>query len=359
MERIAVLYTPAGDGHRAAAQAIAAELRRWPGAVVEVRDVLEFAPRWFAYDRAWQLIQRGGGHAWDWLYDATQAGLDLDGVRLPLHRALFGALDRYLVGFAPTHVVCTHYLPALAVARVRERLAARVIVTITDHASHPAWIVPGVDAYCVADATVARAVRRRTAAEIQVTGIPIARCASPVRAVAARLSRARVLAVLGGLPRRDAVACVEALAPLARAGHVLQVLCGGDAELLARAGELLPGAEVAARVEGLYPAIDRADVVVTKTGGLTISECLARGRAMVLPFAARGQERGNLGYALDAGAAVRPAEIADVGATIGALVAEPGRLRRMAAHARIASHPDAAGDVAACLLGEQEVARVA
>jgi len=98
---------------------------------------------------------------------------------------------------------------------------------------------------------------------------------------------------------------------------------------------------------------------VTKTGGLTISECLARGRAMVLPFAARGQERGNLRHALAAGAAVRPAEVADVGATIEALIAEPGRLRRMAAQARIASHPDAASDVVACLLGEQEVACVA
>jgi len=47
-----------------------------------------------------------------------QASLDLDWARLPLHRALFGALDRYLLGFAPTHIVCTHYLPALAVARV-------------------------------------------------------------------------------------------------------------------------------------------------------------------------------------------------------------------------------------------------
>jgi UDP-N-acetylglucosamine:LPS N-acetylglucosamine transferase len=80
---------------------------------------------------------------------------------------------------------------------------------------------------------------------------------------------------------------------------------------------------------------------------------------MVLPFAARGQERGNLRYALDAGAAVRPAEIADLGEAIEALIAEPGRLRRMAAQARIASRPDAAADVVSCVLGAEEVARVA
>jgi hypothetical protein len=55
MQRIAILYTPAGAGHRVAAHAIAAELASWPGTAVEVRDVLDFAPRWFVYDRAWGL----------------------------------------------------------------------------------------------------------------------------------------------------------------------------------------------------------------------------------------------------------------------------------------------------------------
>src|SRR4051812_8693534 len=233
MERIAILYTPAGGGHRAAAQAIAAELGRLPGTHVDVRNVLEFAPRWFAYDHAWRFLQRHGAHAWDWLFDASQQKLDLDAVRLPLHGALFAALDRYLIDFAPTHVVCTHYLPALAVTRVREQLAARVIMTITDHQAHRAWIVPGVDAYCVADASVARAVKRRTRAEVHVTGIPIAACRAPVRGVAAELSTARGLALLGGLPPREARAKIDALAPLAR--HELHLLCGDDAEILAYA----------------------------------------------------------------------------------------------------------------------------
>ncbi|MEO8551246.1 MAG: hypothetical protein ABI678_14790 [Kofleriaceae bacterium] len=357
MQRIAILYTPAGGGHRAAAQAIATELGRLPGTHVDVRNVLDFAPRWFAYDRAWRFLQRHGAHAWDWLFDASQQKWNLDGLRLPLHGALFASLDRYLLDFAPTHVVCTHYLPALAVTRVREKLAARVIMTITDHQAHRAWIVPGVDAYCVADASVARAVQRRTRAEVHVTGIPIAACRAPVRAVASELSNARMLALLGGLPARDALATIEALAPLAR--HDLHVLCGDDAEVLAHARRTLPRADVAARADGLYAAIDRADLVITKAGGLTISECLARGRALVLPFAAPGQERGNLFYALDAGAAIRPAELADLADAVEQLIAEPGLVRKMSARARFAARPDAAAAVVTCVFGRAEVQRVA
>jgi len=357
MQRIAILYTPAGGGHRAAANAIAEQLRRVPATYVEVKNVLDFAPRWFAYDRAWRIVQRHGTHAWDWMFDATDRDLSFDALRLPLHRALFAALDRYLVDFAPTHVVCTHYLPALAVSRAREQLAARVIMTVTDHTAHRAWIVPGVDAYCVADAEVARSIQRRTRAEVVVTGIPIAACAAPVRAVKVELAAAHVLALLGGLPARDAHAAIDALAPLAR--HDLHVLCGDDAELLAHARRVLPRAEVAARTDGLYTAIDRADVVITKAGGLTVSECLARGRALVLPFAAAGQERGNMFYALAAGAAVRPNELADLAETVEQLIAEPGALRKMSTRARFAARPEAATEVVTCLLGAQEVKRVA
>jgi processive 1,2-diacylglycerol beta-glucosyltransferase len=351
MIRAVLLYTPAGGGHRAAASAIAAELRTIPGTQVEVHDVLEFAPHWFAYDRAWSLIQRRGARTWDWLFDVTDRGaLDLDPIRLPLHEALFARLDRFLLAKRPTHVVCTHYLPAVAAARVKTQLGARVIVTITDHLAHRAWIVPDVDAYCVADPTIARAVQRRTSAEVEVTGIPIARAAgAPVRAVASSIERGRVLALLGGLPRPDALAAIDALAPLAPR-HALHVLTGDSADVAGYARRRLPHAEIAARVEDLLAAIDAADVVVTKAGGLTVSECLARGRAMVMPFSAPGQERGNLCYALEAGAAVRPGELADLGETLDQLLGEPHRLRRMSARARLASRPDSATAVSRCLL---------
>ena len=341
MTRTAILYTPAGGGHRAAAMAIAAQL----GGVVEVRDVLEFAPSWFAYDRAWKLIQQRGGHAWDWIFDETDRGLNLDPVRLPLHRALFGALDRWLIEFAPTHVICTHYLPALAVARVREQLGARVIMTVTDHQTHRAWVGPGVDTYCVADETVARSMRRQTNADVIVTGIPIAASGAPTA-----VTGMRVLALLGGLPKRDAMAAIDGLVGVVD----LRLLCGTE-DIMAYARTRLPGAVIEARAEGLYAAIDAADVVVTKAGGLTVSECLARGRAMVLPFAARGQERGNLFYAIDAGAAVR-CEPADLRDTIAGLA---GKLRKMGARARFAAHPDAAAAVVTAMFGEQELAHVA
>lgn len=361
--RALLLYSPAGSGHRVAAHAIAEAIgRRAPDAAVEVRDVLDFAPRWFRYDRLWSLIQRHAAPGWDWCFDATDArgALGLDHLRLPLHRALFAALDRHLVASRPTHVIATHYLPAVAVARLRRTgaLTARAITTITDHRVHQAWVNDGLDGYAVADEAAARALARRCDAPIAITGIPIAaRAGAPVVAVARDTATPRVLVLLGGVPAADAIAALAALAPLARRGARLEVITGGVDAVAAAARTLGPAATVVARADGLWSSLDACDLVVTKAGGLVVSECLARGRAMVLPFAAPGQERGNLEHALACGAGVRPRELADLGHVVRALAGEPGRLRRMSALARLASRPDAADAAAAFALADADLRR--
>ncbi|MCE9572612.1 MAG: hypothetical protein K8W52_05605, partial [Deltaproteobacteria bacterium] len=346
--RALLLYSPAGGGHRAAAHAVAEAISAQdPAATVEVRDVCEFAPAWFRYDRAWSLLQRHGAYAWDWMFDATDRAEAeaIDAIRLPLHRALFAGLDRHLRATRPTHIVSTHYLPAIAVARVKRAIGARAITVVTDHQIHRAWLAPDADAICVADLAGARAaLRRRADRAIAVTGIPIARaCAAPTRAVAAELARARILALLGGVPAGPACAAIASLAPLAR-DHDLEILTGDDPVVQRACAAAFAGTEaiVRARAPGLVGALDAADVVVTKAGGLSVSEGLARGRALVLPFGAPGQERGNLRHALASGAALQPDEPADVGAAVRGLIDEPGRLRRMGARARLAARPDAA-----------------
>lgn len=366
--RVLLLYTPAGGGHRAAANAIAESLSVLdPTAEIEKRDVLEFAPRWFKYDRVWSLIQTGSRRGWDWAFDQTDrrgAGA-INGLRMPLHRALFRDLEEFLLSSSFSHIVTTHYLPAISVARLRRKglIDARTITTVTDHTTHRAWVTPGIDAYCVSDPAVARAMTRRAPnVPVEVTGIPISRkSAAPVRGVPAYLGMPTALVLLGGVEERDAIDTIDSMVPMIRDGRLkARVLCGASEQVLATARQRLAGtsAEVVDKLPGLLSAIDDADVVVTKAGGLVTSECLARGRGLILPYAAPGQERGNLFYALDAGAAARPNEVADTGALIERLASEPGRLRQMGLDASAAARPDAADDVVRFMLASSRTSEM-
>src|SRR5262245_44866113 len=89
-----------------------------------------------------------------------------------------------------------------------------------------------------------------------------------------------------------------------------------------------------------------ADLVVSKPGGLTTSETLARGAAMVIVNPTPGQEFRNSDFLLENGAAIKANNIPTLSYKLAALLREPGRLERLKENARRLARPRAAFDVA-------------
>ncbi|MEZ4403146.1 MAG: hypothetical protein R3B06_24190 [Kofleriaceae bacterium] len=357
--KLVILYSPAGGGHRSVANAISEALLRERGdAQVEVLDVLSFAPAWFRYDLAWKAIQLRGGHLWDWLFRATDRGLpsSTDKVRQQVNRFLLRGLAKHLAKVQPDRVVCTHYLPAVALSQlVREgALRTHLSIVVTDYVAHEAWIYPGVDDYFVPTKEVARAIMRRDVRwnRVHITGIPIAPTMDEPPEPRPHSLPLQVLFLTGGVPADLVIETLSAISPIAPL--VLTVVAGADPKFRARLERLvqqrgLP-ATVHAQLPGLRAAMDAAHVVVTKTGGLVTTECLARGRAMVLPWPAFGQEHGNLLKLVEAGAGIAANDHRDTGAVLEGLAAQPERLAELAGKAQRAAIRGSARRVARYLL---------
>ncbi|HPA80407.1 MAG TPA: undecaprenyldiphospho-muramoylpentapeptide beta-N-acetylglucosaminyltransferase [Thermoanaerobaculales bacterium] len=117
--------------------------------------------------------------------------------------------------------------------------------------------------------------------------------------------------------------------------------------------DLAIGAEVAAFLSEPWTALAEADLVVARSGALTVSELAAAGRgAVLIPFAAAagGHQLHNARSQEKAGGAVvlteaeaSPERVADV---LQELLADPGRLRAMGSCSRAVSLPDAARRIA-------------
>ncbi len=88
-----------------------------------------------------------------------------------------------------------------------------------------------------------------------------------------------------------------------------------------------------------------ADLVVSKPGGLTTSEALARGAAMVIVNPIPGQESRNSDFLLENGAAIKVNNVATLAYKVTVLFREPERLARLKDNARRLSRPRAAFDV--------------
>ena len=120
----------------------------------------------------------------------------------------------------------------------------------------------------------------------------------------------------------------------------------------------LEGAEIPkrhrAKVIGFTTEIDElmnvADVVLSKPGGLTTSEVLARGAAMAIVNPIPGQESRNSDFLLENGAAVKINNVATMAHKLGALLADDAALGRLKANAKRLGRPTSAFDVATIAL---------
>jgi processive 1,2-diacylglycerol beta-glucosyltransferase len=133
----------------------------------------------------------------------------------------------------------------------------------------------------------------------------------------------------------------------------LIALAGRNAELLRRLQTLARRHPDKLFPLGFTTTVERAmtasDLVVTKPGGLSVSECLATGKPMLLVSPIPGQEERNADYLLEAGAAIKAVDGATLEFKLARLLAEPVRLRAMSEAARKIGRPNAAAEVVALL----------
>jgi processive 1,2-diacylglycerol beta-glucosyltransferase len=92
-----------------------------------------------------------------------------------------------------------------------------------------------------------------------------------------------------------------------------------------------------------------ADLLVGKPGGLTTSEALARGLALVVVNPIPGQEERNADHLLEQGAAIRCNNLPVIAWKIDRLLDDPARLSQMQERARGLGRPGAASEVVAHL----------
>ena len=209
---------------------------------------------------------------------------------------------------------------------------------VTDYGAHAVWAEKGVDALCVAGVPALRDAlgHHFPASRLFATGIPVRRAfesVAPVKAPGKR-EEARVLVTSGGFGVGPIGRIVRSFAGIE--GVELTVVCGRAGKLTERVARIAARAGVDARVLGFekdMPArVAEAHVVVGKAGGLTVSETMTAGRAMILAGTVPGNETVNARLVAhhDAGCIARPA---DVGPVVEAMRAH-GLFVPMGANAR-------------------------
>jgi processive 1,2-diacylglycerol beta-glucosyltransferase len=356
---LAVVYTPVGAGHKAAAMATA-EAARARGLDVETFDLFDFAPRFVA--RTYLTAHFGGQGVAPALYgsayfESNHRGGPFEPVRRSFDHVVFAKLVRAMETLRPRAIVATHHLPLVVLGRARRlgRVTAPLTGVVTDYTSHAVWAEKGVDAFCVPcplarHELVLHGVRPDI---ISMTGIPIRRDFGQIGAVSGpeRGAKLRVLLTSGGFGIGPMKAIVRSFAGVRDVE--LTVVCGAAEALVPRVARVAREAGVHARILGFerdMPArVAESHLVVGKAGGLTVSETMAAGRPMVLVGTVPGNELFNEALVVRGGAGYA-ARAVDVGAVVAGMRAR-GEIASMGAKARGLVLPHSAEAVVDVALG--------
>lgn len=362
--KVLILTADAGFGHRAAANAIAQALAERYGDACETTILNPLEDRRapallrFAQDDYDRMIRETPG-LYKFGYEASDGTLTISLVEQGLVALLFVALRDVLQAHRPDAIITTYplYQAPLAANFALARHYIPLFTVVTDLVSvHGLWFNRDADKCLVPTQAVLRKALESGLPEerIEVTGLPVnPALAHPVDRAELRsrlgLSRELAVALLVGGKRVHKLEPVADLLNHSGLPLELVLVAGGDEELHARWAAMTwhRPAQVHGFVQEMIPFLQAADFVVSKAGGLIVSEALAAGRPLLLVEALPGQETGNAQYVVEGGAGVLAEDATEALRTACHwLEHEAALLREAAANAARLGAPGAAARVA-------------
>lgn len=337
-KKILVISMTVGSGHVRAAEALAEYARvNLPDFSVEHLDagtVASPVARLFnqkLYELSVEKFPKMWGRAYT-TFDKKTAAFAL-GKASQLQVPFSRKLTRYLEAKRPSAVIFTYVGIAQMLAPVCKKAFPFMPqgIVVTDYHGHSFYSNPLLDYFFVADDFVKKGLVRAGVdpGKIAITGIPVnpqfyaSRGAQPLKAkYGLDNGRPIVLLMPSSLAREDLDFAIGQL--VGKTPRInLVVIASGNTELF----ESLQASEKFRQgtftliywTEAMHEYMAMADAVISKPGGLTVSECVTLGKPMVIVNPIPGQEEYNAKYMVRHRLGIvakRPTDIAAALATI-------------------------------------------
>jgi processive 1,2-diacylglycerol beta-glucosyltransferase len=271
-------------------------------------------------------------------------------------------LLRFLRSYNPDVIVATHIFSAIAMSYLRKKYAmrAKTIGVITDFTVHPFWEDVDIDYYVTASELLNfQALKKGLLLEkVLPTGIPIhEKFAQSVPKEEARKSlgienKFTVLMMMGSMGYgRSTMDVVERLDRM-RGDFQMITVCGNNKKLK-KYIDHMPKNKTFINYGFTHEVpslMDAADCIVTKPGGLSVSEALAKRLPLILLDPIPGQEDRNQEFLLNCGAAVALSDAYLVDEALYQFMNQPWRLDDIKRNMSQIRKPNAAKDFGAFIL---------
>ena len=362
-KKVLIVYATGGMGHVNAAKAVEEAFKdKYPGVEVKNVDVIDYANKLYrkVFVDGYNYVSAKKPELWGWLYRKFN---NKSNQKLPTalsQLAIEGNSIPSIQKFNPDFIVSTHPLPMVLISHSKKKDVIDIYssMVVTDFGCHSFWVDPEVNYYFTATKDVAKCLQDYGVKPNQevVTGIPIQLKFSK------QLDKAELVKKFGlkpGLPTILIVGGQFSFSALKKIIDGVFKKHGDKVQLLIVAGrdnDLKEALEksnlhenqnikIFGFVDNMQELMTVSDLIFSKAGGLTVSECMAKGLPMIINKVIPGQEEDNVNYLVSKGAAIKANDFEGIVVGVNDLLANPGNIEKMKAAARQIGRPNSTMDL--------------
>ncbi|MBM3255826.1 MAG: hypothetical protein FJZ08_05950 [Candidatus Omnitrophica bacterium] len=301
---------------------------------------------------------------WDYLYDNPVVVKKVKKIKENIHRMNSPKLKLLFDKFKPDVVACTQAFPCGMVADFKKTYNSDMplVAVLTDYIPHSYWIYDNIDYYITPSEEVAARLAKKgvDSFKIKPLGIPFnPKFTQPV-------IKEQSLEKLGLDPGLVTILIMgggQGLGPIKTIVKTLKkvkldfqeiVITGTNKKLYRSLKKKIKKYKKKMLLYGYTDNINElmgvSDIIITKPGGVTTAEALAKGLAMVVVKPIPGQEANNTAYLMQQGAAIKAASATKINLVIEELLGNPHKLKGLHESAMRIAKPNASFDIARLLL---------
>lgn len=366
-KRIILMYISEVSGHHSATLAIEKALK----ILAPDTDVLNINA--FNYtnpisekiiNRLYMEVIKRTPQLWDYLYDNPEVVKKIENIKETVHKFNSPKLATLFSKFRPDAVACTQAFPCGMCADYKKTYASRIplVAVLTDYAPHSYWLYDKIDCYITPSEDVSlRLIKKGAAAnKIKPLGIPF----DPQFNQPQDINKLNQKFHLGaGLPTVLIMGGGQGLGPIKTIVKSLEkvkkeireiIVTGTNKKLYNSLKRKIKKYKkkilLFGYIDNIHELMAVSDIIITKPGGVTTAEVLAKKIPMVIVKPIPGQETSNTAYLTEKGAAIKVDGPKEVNLVIDGLLANPLRFREISESAGRISKPGASMDIARLLL---------
>ena len=314
-------------------------------------------------NRAYMGLVKRRPEIWDYLYDNPSVLRNTQRLREIFHKFNTGKFKTLLDDFSPDAIICTQAFPCGMIADYKKTYGLEVplVGVLTDYAPHSYWIYNNVDRYIVPSKETGRKLVDNgiDPGKVLPFGIPIDQKFSvnkknedDIRKDAGLDPGKPCVLIMGGTQGLGPIREMTRFLDRSGADAQFLIVCGNNKKLFRwlKGRSFKKKTVIIPYAGNVDELMQISDLVITKPGGITTAEALAKALPMLIVHPLPGQEAMNTRYLLNEGVALKAESPADVFVMLEELLYNKSKLADMSQKAAALSKPSSSSDVARLIL---------